>query len=260
MTRRERLEAKLDKRREWAEGREAKYRERRQAAENTPLPPGGEPIKIGHHSEKRHRKAFRDFEGRMRKAMEHADMAQHHEQKAAGLESQLERSIFSDDDDAIEALEAKAQGCDAKAERENAINKAWRKHKGDEAALFAAWRALGLPDAMCRNLAENAKQYSWTMSKGPCDSSYARAEARRCRERIKQIKVRQERADEADAAGGVLVEAKPEWQGYCRVTFAEKPEREIINALKAAGFRWGAGHWSGRHDALPAEVAEMAAA
>ena len=40
----------------------------------------------------------------------------------------------------------------------------------------------------------------------------------------------------------------------CRVTFAEKPERAILDALRAAGYQWGGGHWSGKHDALPPEV------
>lgn len=41
------------------------------------------------------------------------------------------------------------------------------------------------------------------------------------------------------------------------ITFAEKPEREVIDALKAAGFRWGAGSWAGYGDTLPAQVRAM---
>ena len=44
---------------------------------------------------------------------------------------------------------------------------------------------------------------------------------------------------------------------YCRVTFSEKPEREVLNALRGAGFRWGAGSWSGRLDAVPEAVKEL---
>jgi len=61
----------------------------------------------------------------------------------------------------------------------------------------------------------------------------------------------------ADNAGGVAVEyfdgqTPREW---CRVTFAEKPAREILDALRAADYRWGAGSWTGRADALPPSVA-----
>src|SRR3990167_587842 len=65
--------------------------------------------------------------------------------------------------------------------------------------------------------------------------------------------IRHQRVAVADNAGGVNVEyfdghTPREW---CRVTFAEKPPREMLNALRAAGFRWGAGSWTGRADALP---------
>lgn len=42
----------------------------------------GEPIKIGHHSERRHRKAFEDAHNNMRKCVEFSDKAEHLESKA----------------------------------------------------------------------------------------------------------------------------------------------------------------------------------
>jgi hypothetical protein len=41
------------------------------------------------------------------------------------------------------------------------------------------------------------------------------------------------------------------------VNFADKPDREILNALKAAGFRWGNGCWSGKTENVPACVREL---
>src|SRR5690606_1472040 len=41
---------------------------------------------------------------------------------------------------------------------------------------------------------------------------------------------------------------------WVRVTFAEKPERSVLSALKAAGFRWRGGSWIGERAKLPAEV------
>ena len=127
MTRRERLERKLEKRRDWAAGRAAKSEASFSAAHDTPLPPGGEPIKIGHHSEKRHRAALAAVDNRMRKGFEHADMAKHHRGKAMGLEAQLDGSIFSDDPDAIEQLEAKLADLEADRERRKRANADWRK-------------------------------------------------------------------------------------------------------------------------------------
>ena len=81
--------------------------------------------------------------------------------------------------------------------------------------------------------------------------------------RIADIQTRNARAERADTAGGVVIE---DWQnqtgatasGYVRVTFAEKPAREILDALRAAGFIWAVGSWSGKCEDLPACVRELA--
>src|SRR5438309_7202772 len=98
MTRRERLEAKVERRRDWAAGRRDKAadltrytdRYRGDIAFNT---------QPGHIPERARVIRMQD------KAGEHQAMAQHHEAKANGLEGQLERTVFSDDANAIEQLE-----------------------------------------------------------------------------------------------------------------------------------------------------------
>lgn len=251
MTRRERMEAKAEKRREWAEGRRAKsdaaFKAVRLIADNIPL---GQPILIGHHSEKHARRDQEKIHNGMTRALESRDMAKMHDSKASELERRLEACIFSDDPDAIEALEARAAELDAEADQENAINKAWRKGKG--AANWAD--SLGLSPEKVAKL--NRTMALCPYLKGPCFTTNTRANARRLRERIKTIKYREARSAEAEAAGGVLIRRNAEW-GQCSVIFAEKPERFIIDALKAAGFCWGGGSWGGQTDRLPACVLEI---
>lgn len=107
-TRRERLERKIEKRAEWAEKAEARstqrYNAARAATEHIPF---GQPILVGHHSEGRHRAAIKRSDTNMRKACEESTLAKHHESKAEGLARQLDRSIFSDDENAIEAIEVR---------------------------------------------------------------------------------------------------------------------------------------------------------
>jgi hypothetical protein len=83
-----------------------------------------------------------------------------------------------------------------------------------------------------------------------------RANIRRDYERIEEIKRRTQRVQAAENAGGVVVSGTGE---YVSVTFAEKPDRSIINALKAANFHWSGGSWLGKRSALPAEIAETEA-
>ena len=136
MTRRERLERRAERRREWAKSREAKSNASCKAgdlSEEASGIPLGQPILVGHHSERRHRTAIERAENAMRRAVEHSDMAEKHAQKAAGIESMLENTIFSDDPDAIERLEERIADLDAQRKRNNAINRIIRKNPRNEA-------------------------------------------------------------------------------------------------------------------------------
>jgi hypothetical protein len=58
---------------------------------------------------------------------------------------------------------------------------------------------------------------------------------RQAKSRIVQIKRQKERKEAAEKSGGISIEG----DAWISVTFAEKPDRGILTALKAAGFRWG---------------------
>lgn len=100
MTQRERALARLERRREWAAGRAAKARQidasRPAYADDWAF------ITQPGHIPARARLIARE-----EKAQEHRNMATHHTEKAASIESRLERTVFSDDTDAIEQLQAK---------------------------------------------------------------------------------------------------------------------------------------------------------
>lgn len=250
MTRRERLEAKLEKRQEWAEGRERKaaaaFSGAREAVAGIPF---GQPILVGHHSEKRHRRALERSDARMRAGIESSNMAEHHRSAAAGLERQLEGSIFSDDPDAIEALEAKARELEAERDRRKLVNKLYKK--GDAAGLAE----LGLDLESIRAKLEGAS--SWCRVPFPSYSlTNLGARIRDARKRIEIVRERQARAAAAEEAGGLTI-ARHESANWCRVTFAEKPDRATLEALRAAGYGWGGGSWQGYLDRLPAAVLEL---
>ena len=108
MTRRERKEARLQKRLDWAETRDSKaagaFEGARQSVAGIPF---GQPILVGHHSERRHRAAIKRHDQRMRAGCDSTEMAERHRSKADGIARQLETSIFSDDADALERLAEK---------------------------------------------------------------------------------------------------------------------------------------------------------
>lgn len=238
----------MEKRREWAAGRRSKsetsFERARVVADGIPL---GQPILVGHHSEKRHRKDVERIDNGMRNGVEHLRTAQYHESKAAGLEAQLDGSIFSDDPDALERLDARIAELERTRDAWKAENAAFRKGP----ATFAACLQVSA-EARSREIrARIMEGYSWCRQPHPTYSlTNLGANIRRLKERRAAIAERQRRTAAAEAApGGVTIESRG--GGYCRVTFAEKPEREVLTALREAGFRWGGGSWTGLQAKLP---------
>jgi hypothetical protein len=72
------------------------------ARERLEMIPLGQPILVGHHSEKRHRKDLTRIDEHFAKAKEHHDKAEYFRRRAAATESNV--IIFSDDPDATEKL------------------------------------------------------------------------------------------------------------------------------------------------------------
>ena len=240
MTRRERLEAKVAKREEWAAGRRdkaatiARFTEQFRGDHAFNTQPGHIPLRA---------RVIRMED----KAHEHQQVAQHHDIKAAGLEAQLDRSVFSDDTDAIQALWNRIGNHELQRERMKLVNKLYKK--GDAAGLAAFGLDL---EALTAKLAA-AGPYWGGAPHLPYEMTNLGARIRADRERIEQIRARAARVAQAEQAGGVVIDGG-EGGEYCRVTFAEKPSRDVLDALRAAGFIWGGGSWVGRRALLPVEV------
>jgi hypothetical protein len=188
MTRRERLERKLDRRRQWAESRrrksESEFNKAGAIGDKIPL---GQPILVGHHSEKRHRRDIGRIDNAMRKSVEHDRMAEHHERKADGLERQLDNTIFSDDPDAVERLEERIAELEEQADLQNRINREYRKRKGEPGWALAAGVSPEKAEAMesaCRRMMENAPYI-----KKPCDNRNLRANIRRLKKRLVEVRI-----------------------------------------------------------------------
>jgi hypothetical protein len=126
-TTRERREARAEKRWEWAEGREAKAKAASQTAHQLAgLEPLGEPMHDG-SAGRRQRTAKKRLRAKSAQAAEHSQMARRHDQAASTIESQLERSVYSDDPDAIERLRERIADNEAKREAMKGRNAEFRE-------------------------------------------------------------------------------------------------------------------------------------
>lgn len=173
MTYRERRERRADRLREWATKREVKAAGASKAAhaicDNIPL---GQPILVGHHSQKR---AMRDqdrIHGYFRKSFESAALAKSMASRAAEIDRQAECSIYSDDDDALENMKARIVELEAERDRMKFINAEIRKGKG----YIERIAATGAPitDRETKSLMDVAKYQPYYCKDGaPCFPPYA---------------------------------------------------------------------------------------
>lgn len=260
MTTRERLEMKFEKRQEWAESRQAKAAQEwdkgDMSEEKTGIP-FGQPILVGHHSERRHRRVIERADNAMRRAAEHSDMAKHHAEKAAGIQDMLAGSIFSDDPDAVEALEAKISGMEKERERNNQINKIVRqnpKYKPTPEKL-AALATIGLPDTVAAGLF--SPDWCGRIGIPAYVNQNIGGRIKAARDRLVMVKRRRELTEAAGKSENGVHVGKNSYGNYF-VTFAEKPDREILDALRNAGCRWFRGSWICSPDSLPECVKELA--
>lgn len=246
MNRRERMEARAARREQWAESAKAKAAQKFSAADAAVEGiPFGQPILVGHHSEKRHRRALERCDANMRAGFERVGMAHRHEQVAETLRGNLDRSIFSDDENAIADLEARITEREAERERIKAYNASYRKGKPDDTLLSEEQRA----------------RYAAYYKSGPFPAyvlSNLAGKIKADRDRITSLQRDAAHRQRVEDAGGVLI--VPYMTDRVQVTFAEKPSRDILTALRAAGFFWSGGSWNGALSKLPQAVADLASA
>lgn len=248
MTRRERLERRAERREEWAQGRADKARSLRNATPESIRRDWAFITQPGRIPE-RERMNRRDA-----KAVEHDHMAAHHRTRAAGLRDQLNRSIYSDDVDAVERLRERIAGLDAKRKRNTAVNRAWRKAGKPTADDRDGWERVATTLGVPLDSLQGARL---NLARDPLDRApfppYVNQNLgnriRTARQRIEAIEAAAVKTTEAAQAGGVVVQDTS--GGFCTVTFAEKPDRSILTALKAAGFRWSRPSWHGKRADLP---------
>ena len=129
MTYRDRRERRAQRLRAWAEKRQQKsaaaFEGARRALDG--IEPG-QPILVGHHSERHHRAALDRHDRRMAQGFQHQDKARRMASSAAEIERQAEHAIYRDDPDAIERLEERIAVLEAERARVKAVNVAVRRH------------------------------------------------------------------------------------------------------------------------------------
>jgi hypothetical protein len=189
--------------------------------------PFGQPILVGHHSEKRHRALLKRIDAAHHRASEAGDKAAYYQDKADTAENN--HSISGDDCEAVKRYQAKLEKLETGQELMKAINKAWKQGKN---ALYE----LGLSDETIENLKHKMPSYetkpfpTWALSNNS-------AEIRRVKEKLEELKrLDQMEAENITFNGG---EMKINLEiNRIQFIFDDIPSKEIRGHLKSNGFKW----------------------
>lgn len=159
MTYRERREARAERLRTWADKREDRgAAERARAQELTDAIPFGQPILVGHHSEKAdRRRRDRAWDG-LGRGIELERSAEGMRSRADEIERQADRAIYRDDADALERLRERIAELEAEREQMKARNAAYRKaHAAElrELTPYGRNQAVPHPSYELQNLGGN---------------------------------------------------------------------------------------------------------
>jgi hypothetical protein len=159
LTTREKRERKADRLREWAGARDAKQpalNEAARADEEATGIPFGQPILVGHHSERRHRNAIDRIDRNMRAAADNSRKAATMSSRADNIDAANDAAIYDDDPDALDRLRAKLARLEARREHIKTTNAAYRKtHSAElkaETNSYLRDRMMPFPAYELRNL------------------------------------------------------------------------------------------------------------
>lgn len=138
MTYHERRLARAQRLNEWADRRDEKANQAYlSAAEMVDGMPLGQPILVGHHSEGKMRRHHARIDANMRASIDHGQKAEEMRGKAENILSAAEKAIYSDDPDAVERLEKKLAGLEARRASIRAYNASCHRGEPDQSLLIA---------------------------------------------------------------------------------------------------------------------------
>lgn len=227
----ERREARIDRLQQRAASAQAESDAASHAAHEIMhhIPPG-QPILVGHHSERHHRRDLAKIDSNMQKSIDAGEKAAYYAGRAESAAKN--RAISSDDPDALDKLEDKLKALQAIQEHEKAQNAYYRKNKTMRGFEGLSDADADRMDAELSSMREAIRRPvpSWCLSN-------RNAEISRTKKRIEELRaVDQMEHVKIEFDGGQII--TNEDVNRVQILFDEKPSAEVRSTLKSYGFRW----------------------
>lgn len=221
--------------------------------------PFGQPILVGHHSERRARKDANRIDASMRRGVEEAERAEELRRRADAVGR---GGISSDDPEAVAKLEAELTAAREAQASYKAINDAIRRNaKAGPDAQVAALMAIGVAEATARKALVGDSLGNIGVASYKLTNNAANI--RRIEKRIADLRAKAATPARDEIATDRYTIGEDVADNRTRIRFTDRPGRDVTALLKSRGFRWSptAGSWQRQrsngawHAAL--EVARM---
>jgi hypothetical protein len=222
------------------------------ARDITSLIPFGQPILIGHHSERRHRADIKRSDSAMARGCANLSKSRYYADKAEAAESN--NAIFTEDPEAVIKLQTKIAALEKKQRFMVSANKALKKNTP------AAYASLGLSAEQIAKL--KAPDFCGRMGFPSYALSNNSANIRRLKKRLASVQVKANTPTSEQVINDVRIVENTE-DNRCQLFFPSKPAASVRAYLKSHGFRWSRfnGCWqrhrSTRATCLAAEAAKL---
>lgn len=230
MTRKERQEARAERYRQYAENAENRaatsFNVSNDAVADIPL---GQPILVGHHSEKAHRRALERSNNAMLRSVRESEKAAYYRSKAEAVENN--DNIYLGDDDAVERLKLKIANLTALQEQMKGANKIVRASKLSDFDKIDALVHLGISRPKAEKMVANKILFpGYTLTNNNAKINAAKKQL----ERAEALASKEDREYTIDDI--TIEECYSE--NRVRIYFSGKPDDGMRENLKRNGFRW----------------------
>lgn len=232
------FEQRKQNRIDWAENQAAKNVQQsnssyKRANDLGSIIPMGQPILVGHHSERRHRALLKRIDNAMRKSVESLDKAKHYANKAEAIENNT--AIFSDDPNALDKLREKLKSLEELQALMKNVNGAIRKYMNNPDGLIEVLIDLGFNETRIIDLLtpDNVGFTGYRAFKLTNNN----ANIRRLKLRIEKLEKVTSQETATETIGEIRIVKNVE-ANRVQIYFPGIPSEEIRKSLKGRGFRW----------------------
>jgi hypothetical protein len=195
----------------------------------------GQPVLVGHHSEKRHRKLLERADNDMRKSFEASKKADYYAEKAVAAETN--DAISSDDPEAVVKLKEKIADAKRKQEIVKAANKIVRRKPKNESTpeKLADLTALGCSESAAQQLF--VPDFCGRIGFPSYVLTNNNANIKRMEQRLVSLQRLEQAEEKVIESEHYTVVEDPEDNRF-KLEFPGKPSAEVRKLLKSHGFRW----------------------